>query len=443
MVVGPQAAVNRLIYNFKSPADDEPDDCEKTYWLKCCLDRNINETMNVTFNIPPDYVAFTDLNSTYLSVTLQVFRSDGGLLDDSDHVFLGPGALQAIFKSLQIGINNFPLEPTTHYSWSATLTSYLGLSKVSREDQWAELAGMTLPGFPSSKIQPSDVGYFVEKIQKLAYSREVTLTGRLQSDFTQSLSQLLPPGMTLEFSLTRQPDAFTLCSCTDDTLKRSYKLLLNTASIYIKRVKMSPAVLDRVKSSLNNGGKLRYTRLGCIATQIPPTTLSHRWSNIFNSGQLPHTLYLALVSQRAFSGDLNKLPNYFESGWLKSLRVMESGRPILPQPLNTNFKYLNDGYSVDVSKSDASEGYLTLCQALNSIADPMVTAGVSYLDYLKGCLIYCVTLNSCGGRRVPQGFIDIELDFEENSQREPMHLLCFAEYDRILHFDSNNNFITG
>lgn len=433
-------AVNRLTYNFKCSNADEPDDCEKTFWLKSCLDRNINETMNATFSIPPDYTAFTDLNSTYMSVTLQVFRSDGALIDDSDHVFLGPGALQSIFKSLQISVNNYPLEPTTHYSWSATLTSYLGLSKVSREDQWAELAGMTVPQFPSSKITPSDSGYFVEKIQKVAYSREVTLTGRLQSDFTQSLAQLLPPGMALEFSLVRQPDTFALCSCSDEGLKRTYKLQLNTASLFIKRVKMSPAVMDRVKSSLSGGGKLRYTRLGCIATQIPPTSLSYRWSNIFNNSQLPHTLYLVLVSQRAFSGDFKALPNYFESGWLKSLRVMESGRPILPQQVNTKFKYLNDGYSLDVVNSDASDGYLTLCQALNSIADPTVTAGVSYLDYLKGCIIYCAALNSCGGRRVPQGFIDIEMEFAESSAREPMHLLCFGEYDRILHFDSHYNF---
>jgi hypothetical protein len=90
------SAVNRLRYHFKSPEEEAPEECEKTFWIRQCLDQGINNTGCVNFNVPPDHMAFTDCNSMYLRICFRVLRADGTAIDNTDAVFLGPGSLQSL-----------------------------------------------------------------------------------------------------------------------------------------------------------------------------------------------------------------------------------------------------------------------------------------------------------------------------------------------------------
>ena len=427
-------AVGRLQYNFAGP-EEERDECERAFWIKTTLDRGISGTLS--FVLPADPEAFTDTSATYISVTFQVVKADGRPLDASDEVFVTPGSLQSLFENCQIFINGGPLEPTSAYSFGATLTSYLGISKTAREDVWAPLAGMTPPKYNSSKILPENATDFSEQVDKVAMSKEVTLTGRLMSDFMQSCAQLIPPGTKLEVSLRRNPDAFSLCSVSEDQAAM-YKIQISTASLFVRRVRLSKPVVERTLASIADGGRLAYTRMDCVINQIPARGVSYRVGNLYGGRELPHTLYLVLANQRAFSGAQNYLANYFESGYLKSLQVFENGRPVLAQPMRTSYKYdPEDGYSLDSDASDATEPFLSMAQAMNGIADSTITAGMDYSTFLDGCIVSCVQLNSCGGKRMGPGYVDVELVLEEKDQREPMLLLAFGEYDKFIRFDKN------
>ena len=432
------AAGQRLRYQNEGPeeAEEALGGCERTFWLKSTLDSNINLSGNVHFVVPPDPVAFTDVNATYLSVSFQVFRWDGSRLSDVDKVFLSPNSLASIFRSVQVSLNGAPLDPSNAYNWSSTLTSYLGMAKSAREDVWERLAGMRLPGFNSSQLLASDVGYFVDPIKQVAGSNVVTLTGRLMSDFTQSCAQLLPPGIKIEVNLARNPDSVPLCACNEDTSVR-YKLQINSASLFLRRVKMSEAVLGRTLRSIAEGAYISYTRMGVIVNQIPASGVSFRAGNIFGGGTLPHTLYIVLANQQAYSGSLRHLANFLESGFLRSLQLFENGRPVLAQPMRMHYVYTEDGYTIDTHQSDATEPFLSVTQALDGIANTQIAASLSYDEFLAGCVVYCVQLNSCGGRRMGPGFVDVELELEEDVHRAPMNLLCFGEFDKTLHFDAN------
>ena len=424
-------AAKRLRYSFAGP-EAEREECERAYWIKSSLDGNTSGTLH--FVVPPDPEAFTDVNATYLSVNFQVFKADGKALEATDKVFVTPGSLQGLFSSCQIFLNGDSLDPNNVYSWGATLTSYLGTSKTAREDVWSQLAGMNPPLINSSFLTPRSIGPFGDEVKRIAGSKQATFTGRLMSDFMQSCAQLLLPNIKLEVSLRRSPDAFALCSCSEDPSLR-YQLVINNASLFVRRVRMSKPVLEKTLLSVGNGCRLAYTRMDCVINQIPARGVSYRCSNIYGGGKLPHTLYFVVANQMAFPGSQNYLGNYFESGCVRSLQVFENGRPVLTQPITTNYIYKPDG-SLD-NDSDASEPFLSMAQAMNGIADSHISAGMNYRTFKNGCIVTCVQLNSCGGKKTSPGFLDVELVLDEPETRQPMLLLCFGEFDRVINLDKN------
>lgn len=430
-------AVKRLQYSPAEP-DQDRDECDKAFWIKMTLDNVIGETLN--FRIPPDPVAFTDVNAAYISVTFRVVKADGDPLDEYDDVFLSPGNLQSLFDTCQIFLNGKALEPSTAYSFGATLTSYLGLSKEAREDVWAQLAGMTLPNYTSSKITPAEANMFLDRMDTVALSREVTLTGRLMSDFTQSCAQLLPPGMMLEVRLRRNPDAFSLCSVSEDQNTR-YKIEISSSALFLRRVHLSRPLMERTLTAIEDGGYLAYTRMDCLVNQVPAGGTSFRVGNMYGGRELPHTLYLILANEKAFNGAQDYLGNYFESGNLKSVQVYQNGQPVTADPIVTKYKYYGNGYSLDIQSSDATEPFLSMTQAMNGIADSFISAGLDYKNFLLGCIVTCVQLNSCGGRRVMPGYVDVELEFQHSDHNEPMLLLCFGEYGKMIRFDGNRHLV--
>ena len=427
-------AAKRLRYDFARP-EEERDECERAFWLQTIVDRNISGTLS--FVVPPDPEAFTDLNATYISVTLRVVKADGSPLGETDLPFLSPGSLQSLFESCQVYLNDGSLEPSNAYSWGATLTSYLGVSKTAREDVWGPLAGMVPPNHSSSRVGFKDRFGFGDAIKLVAGSKVVTLRGRLMSDFTQSVAQLLPPRVKMEVKLRRSPDDFSICSCTEDR-QAQYKLDISEVSMFVRRVRLRKAVMERTLTSLADGGGLAYTRMSCIMNQVPARGVTYRCGNLFGGGELPHTLYLLLPNQRAFSGDQSFLGNYFESGHVRSLQVFENGRPVMTQPIRTRFVYDDEtGFELQPALSDATEPFLSMAQAMNGIADSQITAGLRYDDFLYGCIVWCVQLNSCGGKRMAPGFVDVQLTLEDDIARDPMLLLAFGEFDKFLSFDNN------
>ena len=435
-------SLNRLRYHFDDPSTAESQGgCEQVHWIRICLDSHINTSRVLRFAVPPDAHCFTDPNSIHLKLVMRILRSDGELCDSSDQVFMGPMAAASVFRSSQVFLNGYALEPNTAYSMVAALSNYLSMSTTSRTTMWQHLAGVEAPDYPRSGLRPEDAGSFIAGIQRVANSKHFSLVSRLHIDALNSMTQLIPPGFKLEIELNRAPDSFPICSMSEDK-SRSYRLEIETASLFCRRVRMAAPTLSRCLQSLSNGGQFRYNRLATAITSISPDVTNFTWSNVWNNSNLPFALYLVFIDQSAWNGDLSKLPNYFETAGIVSVNFRLNGRDIMPEPYRCNFQYLGDGESVDVMASEASEPYLGLVRLLNSLENPNTTASLSFRSFVSGAMHYSLLLNSCGGRRMEAGSIDLELQFDPGHKRPPLTAILMGEYDRVLRFDSNLNIIT-
>ena len=338
----------------------------------------------------------------YLKVELRVMKADGSVLGPEDKVFIVPGAIQSLFNTCSVSLNNVPLPPVTDYSYVATLAAYLGTSKLNRTELWGSLSGWKSPLVTESKVDATTMLLFYSEIEDASESKLITLYGRITSDFLMSLAQYLPPNIKLDIVLTRARDSFALA--TD--VAGDYKIHIESASLFTKRVRLTGEALAKFERSATAGVNLHYNRIATIAQPLPVNSLVYRYNNVFASGPLPSLIYVCLVKQSSYYGSMSQLSNYFETAHVRQVRLLLNSADILPEPLRCEYVYDEGG--VDTQKSNALTPYMSLCTVLGNLGKPRRPLTLSYSDYLSGATIYCCRLNTCSNPPA-QGLVDLEV----------------------------------
>jgi hypothetical protein len=238
-----------------------------------------------------------------------------------------------------------------------------------------------------------------------------------------SSRQYLPPGVVLGVNLRRAPDHFSLQS---PTAGKQYRLMITSASLYLKRLKIRDSVIPRAVESVRSGGRLTYNRLECRVIGIPTGSTFFNWLNVLNNDVLPNRIYVAFVFQTALYGNLNQISTYFEDMRMQSLNVKLNGRDLLVEPIRTTFAHGTD-YALDLAKSDARDSYLTILEVLNQVSDQTSSLRIDYSSYQKGSFLSAIELGKCGEKSGSRGSLDIEVEFNEKKTKEAACLLVFTE----------------
>ena len=437
-------ALNKLRYDVprEATAEDGSAGCERSYSVRLTLDRGINASGVLHWQVPANVEAFTDLSETTMDIQLKVLKADGTALADDDRVFLNPGYLQCLFATCTVSLNGTPLPVNTHYAQTTTLLSYIGTTEETRLRLWGPLSGWTTHYQLNSTVADPTPDTYDAMVAKVAGSQTVEISGRLASDFLMSSAQFLPPGVRMDIRLTRQPDNFTLVNGAGG----DYRIELQSASITIKRVVLRSSLrqLALGKFACLNGGSLVYNRLSTVMMPIGSDSQIFKWNNVYNSGQLPHTIYLVLVSQKAYYGDLTRLSNFFETGGVESMGFSVSGRTVMAEPFYCHYVYDGDGDAsavLDAVKSRAQKAYFALASRLGCVTNPAKTPGLSYNEFLQGCTIYVAQLGTCGGSRMePGGALDVEVRFAKATP-EPYLLMIFGEAEGSVTLDQRLNVV--
>ncbi|XP_035205173.1 uncharacterized protein F54H12.2-like [Stegodyphus dumicola] len=91
-----------------------------------------------------------------------------------------------------------------------------------------------------------------------------------------------------------------------------FKVLLEQASLFVRKVRLSPGVvLGHAKSLEKSTAKYPINRVLCKAYSIPTGNMSFIQDNIF-IGQMPNRIVVACVDNDAFNGNYKKSPFEFK-----------------------------------------------------------------------------------------------------------------------------------
>ena len=409
--------VNRVRYDKNDIVDVETD---VSYMVKQTITQGLNDGGMLTFFIPADAQRFTDLNTILLRLTVSLVEADDSEPDFEEiSVIMDPQGIHSLFSSVEVRFNDKVVSTMTSYPFTTALSRSLGCSTEVRVQAWDELNGTWECTELCSDMSAEEFDPQQKSLGRFIKTNSV-LVGRIYSDVLMSSRQYLPPGTTLGINLRRAPDNFTLLSPNAD---KHYKAKIESASIYVKRLKLRPRIVERVSSSVKG---ITFNRLECRTMTIPAGSSSFSWLNCLTNAPLPNRLYVAFVSPSSYYGNITRIGTYFEAANLKSLNFKLNGRDLLIEPFNVHFKK-GPNKKLKLIESDGRHGYLSVLEVLNQVSDQSGTVALSYDSYMRGKTFYCIELGKCGEKIGSSGGLDVELEFGTNGADMELCMLLFSE----------------
>ena len=388
--------------------------------VKLTLSQGLNDEGVLSFRLPADPDRHTDLNSIFLRLELLIKKRNGNDLNLSppaavadppeDKVCMEAGGMHSLFKSCDVFLNEHHASSMVAYPYTTALSRYLGSTNEMRS-VWGTFDHTYDWQLDKSNLES---GTFPDWMQQRRNSEAAShlQTGRLFSDILMSSRQLLPPGVSLRIDLRRAPDHFSLVSNVVPTGNRAYKVWINYAMLYVKRLKLRPSLaaplVNPCVSKASEEQYLTYNRLETFSMAIPEGSRVFKWLDCLNGAPLPNRVYVAFVAQASVHGTLTRAGTYLENLRLSSLNFKLNGRDLLVEPILTHVNKNAAGATVP-GTSDLTRGYFTLLEVFNQVADQTMPVRHSYTNYVRGHTIFAVELGKCGEKAGTSGSLDLEV----------------------------------
>ncbi|XP_069092666.1 uncharacterized protein F54H12.2-like [Pleurodeles waltl] len=277
---------------------------------------------------------YLDFNNTLLHLVCKITKANGGNIDDDAKVAPIAYPVATMFNQLDINLGDrLVTQSDDMYAYRAYIESILNYSRKALDTQLS--VGLfykdTHAHFEDTALDGGNDG-FKKRARFAAGSRQFELLGRVHSDlFFQE--KLLINGIDLKIKLNRNKDAFFLISGDAE----QYKLVILSASLFVKRVKVSPSVrLAHAEALQLSNAKYAIQRVALKIFSILAGTRLTQQQNLF-IGQLPKLIIIGFVDNIAFSGLYTSNPFNFKLYDINYAALVHEGAVIPAKPLTPSF----------------------------------------------------------------------------------------------------------
>ncbi|XP_042300550.1 uncharacterized protein F54H12.2-like, partial [Sceloporus undulatus] len=234
----------------------------------------------------------------------------------------------SLFSQLDVVLGNRLITLSNNcYPYRAMMELILNYSGDTLSTQFmAELMDQTL-------LTDAGNSGFRARAAQTAGSCKWDLMAPLHSDlFFQD--KMLLNGVDVKIKFTRSKDKFCLMS---GALVDNYKVHILNAALFVKRVKVSPAVrLGNAEALLTANAKYPIEHVRMKVFSIPGGSLICNQENLF-LGQLPKQLVIGFVNSAAFSGDYSQNSFNFKHFNVNFVALYVDEVQVPSKPLQPNY----------------------------------------------------------------------------------------------------------
>ncbi|XP_071832414.1 uncharacterized protein F54H12.2-like [Apostichopus japonicus] len=409
---------------------------EKGQWIEYHPIANITDNGPLEFNISGSGEEYIDLAQTQLYVKAKITQANGDDLANTSSV--GPVNLfiQSLFSQVDVSLNERLISTSTPtYPYRAMIETLLSYGSEAKQSYltsglfYKDTAGRM--DEPSPLATDDVVNFGLKKRHSfINESKTVDMLGCIHSDIFFQEKYLLN-GVTMKLKLIRSKDEFCLMSGDAD---EKYKVIIIDASLFVRKVKLKPAVsLGHERALEKSTAKYPVRRVVTKMLSVPVGNMSFVQDHIF-LGQLPKRVIVGCVRNTAFNGSYQQNPfnlNHFGANFLA---VYLDGEQIPHKPLKPNFGAASDGTYI--------RAYHTLFSGTDKANHDEGNA-ISREEYSKGYTLYVFDLTpdlSSGGHfnLVKQGNLRMELQFNK-PLTTTINVIVYAELDNIIEIDRARN----
>lgn len=294
----------------------------------------ISDTGPLEFFIAGHGEDYTDLNNTLLYLRLKITKPDGSDIDDGAAVGLinYPGA--TIFSQVDVSLGDRLIsQSSSTYPYRSIIECLANYGRDTLETVFS--AGLFYQDTAGHMDETNPARNNHGLTKRAAFtnaSNVVELLAPIHSDiFFQQ--KLMLNGVDIKIRMTRSKDDF--CLMRNDAI--AYKVNILTASLFVKKVTVSPPVrLGHAQALLSTTAKYPIDRVCIKNFSIPGGTRVSNQENLF-LGTLPKSMILAFVENDAFTGSYNRNPFAFKHFDLEFLAVYLDGQQYPAKPHQPSF----------------------------------------------------------------------------------------------------------
>lgn len=301
----------------------------------------LSDSSPIEFYIPGDGEKYLDLNDTLLHLRVKITEKDGSNIPPDTAVGLINYPLNTIFSQCDVILGDRLIsQSSATHPYRAIIETLLNFSDDTLKSQFS--AGLfykdSAGAMDSVVINNGPNRGLVQRGQFSAESAEVDLLGPLHSDIF-FCERLMLNSVDLRIKLIRNNDAFCLMGLRDS----EFCLKIISASLFVKKVTVSPAVRLGHAAALMKGNALYPLSRVCVKTySIPENSRICNQENLF-LGAMPRYLALAMVRVDSFSGRRDLSPFNFLHNDIEYLALCQDGRQLPAKAFQPRF---NTGSSV-------------------------------------------------------------------------------------------------
>jgi hypothetical protein len=383
----------------------------------------------IEFHVPPSGDEYLDLGRTELYLQVKVTKADGTAFGNAPTAALTNLFLHSLFSQVDVKLRDTLVTPSVNtYAYKSYLETLLGFSEDSKKttktkEGWYWDVSSDIDAFDTG-VATDNTGFRTRRAA-LADSKVLEAIGRPHVDVLQQ-DRFLLPGVGLSMRFIRSNHFFTFNGNAD------CKISIKKAVLYIRKVKINPAIALDHNETLNREKKAKYCmRRGVVTTfTIPQGSLNFSRENVI-SGQLPRRIIFGLVENAAYNGSREKNPLNFQHFGLNFLTLSTGTQNFPAQPLRPN--YAQNEYLLAYNSLITSLGY--------NNSDKCI--GISKDNYLHGNVLYGfdLTADMAEGAHldpIKNGSLRMEGAFAA-ALNDPVNVIVYAEYDNRLQIDRARN----
>jgi len=334
--------------------------------------------------------------------------------------------LHTMVKQLNISINDKEVnrDPQT-YSYRAILEAQLGCPREVKESV------LTCALWYESDMERGKflTGSELDKSK----SKNIDLIGNIHSDLG-FLRKALPGGCTLRLKFIMHDPKFFLKLPANF----SAKLVINEATLYVAKLKVSPELLHaHQKALMISPAKYFITRCEVRQRTIMKGAVNADLEHVV-TGQAPRRAQIFLVKNKAYNGAYNEDPFFFHHFDLSHIECFIDGRSYPSSAYTPNFtegKYIREYHGfLDSLGQNFTESTITFDRLRYELGN--VIFGFNFADDNS---------NGCGmnGHLNPikRGSLGIKIMFRKPLP-EAINVLVYCEFDNVIEIDKDHQVTT-
>lgn len=401
---------------------------EKSIYVEIPPLSAVSDTGPVEFFIAGNGEDYVDLNNTLLHLRCKITRADGRNIDQTNNVSIINYPIATIFSQVDVTLGDrLVTQASNTYPYRAILDCLLNYGDETLSNQFT--SGLfykdTSGNMDGNTVTQSNMGLNNRSLYTGA-SNTFELLGHIHADmFFQE--RMLINGVDLKIKMVRGKDDFCLISPDQE----QYKLKLVSASLFVKKVTVSPAVkLGHAQALLTANVKYPIEQVNLKTFSLAAGSRVCNQENLF-LGQLPKTVIIGLVGNDAFTGTYNKNPFNFRHYNAEFVALYVNGQQFPSKPFQPDF-----------NNSNAVREYYSLVQASGRhLKDQPLL--INRQEYTDGYTLYAFDLapdEGCGQHLslIKSGNMRLEMRFRVPLPRT-VNLVVYAVFDNIIEVNQRRN----